>query len=155
MVIPTNAIVAVAEKVLEFNIINIRMRKEDWDEYVKVGYELITEYACINSIKLDHNAESQIVHMFARKLRRTDIGTHPIAIQMMEAVQSNDKRALGTIGDECLLIQSFPLKKHRWPSDTYYIDMGTISYGLAGNVVMEQHFVPASKILSSMFQSQL
>ena len=145
----------VAERVLGSSVINICMRKEDWFDYVNVGYELITEYAYINSIKLDHNAESQIVHMFARNLRRTDIGTHPIAIQMMEAVQANDKKALGTIGDECLLIQSFPLKKHRWPSDTYYIDMGTIGYGLSGNVVMEQHFIPASKILSSMFQSQL
>ena len=145
----------VAERVLGSSVINICMRKEDWFDYVKVGYELVTEYAYINSIKLDHNAESQIVHMFARNLRRTDIGTHPIAIQMMEAVQANDKKALGTIGDECLLIQSFPLKKHRWPSDTYYIDMGTIGYGLSGNVVMEQHFIPASKILSSMFQSQL
>ena len=130
------------------------MRKEDWFDYVKVGYELVTEHAALISITLDHTTESQIVHIFARNFRRTDIGTHPIAIQMMEAVQANDKKALGTVGDECLLIQSFPLRKHRWPSDTYYIDMGTIGYGLAGNTVMEQHFIPASKILSSMFQSQ-
>ena len=131
------------------------MRKEDWFDYVKVGYELVTEHAALISVKLDHNTECQIVHIFAKNLRRTDIGTQPIATQLMEAVQINDKQALGKVGDECLLIQSFPLRFHRWPSDTYYIDMGTIGYGLAGNSVMEQNFVTASKILNSMFQTQL
>lgn len=131
------------------------MHQEEWFDYVKVGYELVTEHAEMLSVRLDHITESQIVHMFARNLRRTDIGSHPIAILLMEAVQTNNKKALSTIADECLLIQSFPLKKHRWPSDTYYIDMGTIGYGLAGNVVMENNFIPASKILSSMFRTQL
>lgn len=131
------------------------MRQEEWFDYVKVGYELVTEHAAMLSVKLDHIAESQIVHIFARNLRRTDIGSQPIAILMMEAVQANNKKALSTVGDECLLIQSFPLRKHRWPSDTYYIDMGTIGYGLAGNTVMETNFIPASKILNSMFHTQL
>jgi hypothetical protein len=142
-------------RVLEFSDINICMRKEDWFDYVKVGYELVTEHALLVSVKLDHNTECQIVHIFAKNLRRTDIGTHPIAIQLMEAVQVNDRHALGKVGDECLLIQSFPLRSHRWPSDSYYIDMGTIGYGLAGNSIMERNFVTASKILNSMFQTQL
>lgn len=131
------------------------MRKEEWFDYVKVGYDLVTEHAAILSVNLDHIAESQIVHIFARNLKRTDIGTQPIATLMMEAVQANDKKALGTVADECLLIQSFPLRKHRWPSDTYYIDMGIIGYGLAGNTVMENNFIPASKILNSMLHTQL
>ena len=131
------------------------MRKEDWFDYVKVGYELVTEHASLMAVKLDHHTECQIVHIFAKNLKRTDIGIYPVATQLMAAVQINDKQALSKVGDECLIIQSFPLRFHRWPSDSYYIDMGTIGYGLAGNNIMEKHFVTASKILNSMFKSQL
>lgn len=131
------------------------MRKDDWFDYVKVGYDLINEHASLNSIKLTHVFESQIVHIFAKNFRRTDIGVHPVAMQLMEAVNRNDKVALGQVGDECLIIQSFPLRVHKWPSNTYYIDMGVIGYGLAGNEIMEKNFITASKILNSMLRQQL
>jgi len=125
-----------------------------WFDYVKSCYELILESEGKTAIVLTHEVESYIVHLMAKNFERTDIGQIPVAVQMLEATTSKNYQNLLSVGDECLLIHSYPFKMSRWPTSTYYRDMGIVAYGLAGHV-MEQHFETASKILNTVFQRKL
>jgi len=123
-----------------------------WQEYVKAAYELIIESEGRCNIILEQDVEAYIVHLFAKNFNRVDIGNNPIAIQLLTEMQKPKKQAkYQPIADECLLINSYPLSKRRWPSDTYYRDMGCIAYGLANISEMENNFEVASRVLHEMF----
>lgn len=123
-----------------------------WQEYVKAAYDLILESEGRCNIFLEHEVEAYVVHLFAQNFKRINIGDEPIAIQMLTEMQKPKKQAkYKPIADECLLINSYPLKKQKWPSETYYQDMGCIAYGLANIDKMEKNFINASKVLNAMF----
>jgi hypothetical protein len=123
-----------------------------WFDYVKSCYDLVLEAEGRANIILDHEVEAYVVHLMANNFERTDIGTKAIAIELMSAMQQHDQEHYRLVGDECLIIHSYPLKRNRWPSSTYYQDMGQIAYGFAGHL-MEKHFVPAGQVLRTMFSS--
>lgn len=123
---------------------------EYWHEYRKAAYDLIIESEGLTATYLDNEVEAYIVHLFATNFNRTDIGDNPIAIQMLTAMQSN--KNYKPIADECLLINSFPFKRRRWPTKTYYKDMGQIAYGMANLAKMEQNFELASRVLHAVFK---
>ena len=121
-----------------------------WFDYVKSCYDLVLESEGTTGIILEHEVEAYIVHLLANNFTRTDIGTKIIAFEMLNAANSKNTKDFIKVGDECLLIQSYPIKKQKWPSQNYYIDMGTIAYGMA-NHIMENNFRSASKILNGIF----
>lgn len=121
-----------------------------WFEYVKSCYDLVLESEKTTSIILNHEVEAYIVHLLAKNFERTDIGDNIMALQIMEALHKKNNSELLSIGDECLLIYSYPFRKSKWPSNDYYKDIGIIAYGLA-NHIMEKHFNLASKILYTVF----
>jgi hypothetical protein len=123
---------------------------EYWHEYRKVAYDLILESEGLTSTYLDNEVEAYIVHLFATNFNRTDIGEVPIAIQMLTAMQSS--KNYQPIGDECLLINSFPFRRQKWPSERYYRDMGQIAYGMANLEKMEKSFDSASLVLHTVFK---
>jgi hypothetical protein len=122
-----------------------------WLDYVKHCYDLVIESEGLTDMILDHEVEAYVVHLMANNFKRTDIGQTAVAISMLEAVGTRDRKDLLRVADECLIIHSYPFKKNRWPSPTYYQDMGTTAYGLAGHI-MEDHFVPAGHVLSAIFR---
>ena len=130
--------------------INICMSKY-WLDYVKHCYDLVVESEGLTAISLDHEVEAHVVHLMARNFERTDIGNVAVAISLMQAINSGNRDNLVNVADECLLIHSYPFRKQRWPSATYYQDMGTTAYGLAGHA-LEEHFVPAGVVLNSIFR---
>ena len=121
--------------------------------YIKAAYDLIMESESKTNTYLDHQVEEYLVLLFADNFQRTDIGEQAIAIKMLEASQRKGTKQFKPIADECLLINSYPLKRRRWPSETYYIEMGTVAYGLANITVMEEHFEPASRVLHTVFRN--
>lgn len=121
-----------------------------WFEYVKSCYDLVLESEKTTSIILEHEVEAYVVHLLAKNFERTNIGDNIMALQMLEALHKKNAEDLLSVGDECLLIYSYPFRKAKWPSKNYYHDIGIIAYGLA-NHIMEKHFDLASKILSSVF----
>jgi len=122
-----------------------------WLEYVKSCYDLVIESEGLSEIILEHEVEAYIVHLMANNFERVDIGNQAVAIQMLTAMNTKKRDEFLKVGDECLLIHSYPFKKRYWPNPRYYVDMGTIAYGMA-NHIMETHFEPASKILNRIFQ---
>ena len=121
-----------------------------WFDYVKSCYDLVVESEGASALILQHEVEAYVVHLMANNFERTDIGTVPIAIQMLAAVQSGRRDDYLRVADEALLIHSYPIRRQRWPTATYFQDMGTTAYGLAGHM-MEDNFVPAGKILNGIF----
>ena len=121
-----------------------------WFDYVKSCYDLIIETEGRLNIILEHDVEAYVVHLLANNFERTDIGYKIISIELLEAIQTKNKEKYKNLGDECLLIHSYPLKRKQWPSPTYYQDMGIIAYGYA-NHIMESHFLPASKVITAVF----
>lgn len=122
-----------------------------WFEYVKSCYDLVTESENITKITLKVEVETYVVHLMARNFERIDIGKEAIAIQLLEAINTGRTDRLLTVADECLLIHSYPLRRSKWPSSTYYQDMGITAYGLA-NHIMEYNFDTSSKVLSTIFK---
>jgi hypothetical protein len=100
----------------------------------------------------EHEAEAYVVHLMARNFERTDIGEQTIAIRLLENFHQRNKKEYALIGDECLLIQSFPLKRRRWPSEDYYVSMGQMAYYMADNETMKESFIDASRVLSGIFK---
>jgi hypothetical protein len=125
-----------------------------WFDYVKTCYDLVVESEEFSDLKLEHTVEAYVVHLMAKNFNRTDIGNKAVAIQLLEAVNSKNRSEYVAVGDECLLIHSYPLKQNKWPNKTYYSDMGTTAYGLAGHE-MENHFLAAAKILNVIFSRSL
>jgi len=121
-----------------------------WLEYRRAAYDLILEIEGQTSTYLDNEVEAYIVHLFATNFERTDIGVTPVAIRMLTAMQKG--KNYHPSGDECLLINSFPFRRCKWPSETYYRDMGQIAYGMANLSKMEQNFEMASRVLHSVFK---
>ena len=125
-----------------------------WFEYVKGCYDLVLESEEFTNLRLDHEIESYIVHLMARNFNRTDIGNDAIAIKMLEAVQTGKKDNLIAVADECLLIHSYPLRKSKWPTSTYYQDIGITAYGMADHV-MEFNFTLSARVLSAIFRRNM
>lgn len=125
-----------------------------WLDYVKYCYDLVLESEGANSIILDHEAEAYVVHLMANNFQRTDIGEKAVAIQMLTAMGTQKKKDFIAVADECLLIHSYPLKQNKWPSPTYYQEMGTTAYGMAAHL-MEDHFDSAAKVLNFIFSRSL
>ncbi len=123
----------------------------NWFEYVKSCYDLVTESEGNTNLILDKEVEAYIVHLMAKNFERTDIGRQAIAIQMLEAVNTGRNDKLLFVADECLLIHSYPLRQSKWPTATYYQDMGITAYGLA-NHMMEFNFAISARVLSAIFR---
>jgi hypothetical protein len=99
-------------------------------EYRKASYEIvmIAESRC--NICLDEDVEYFVVDTLARYMEEPNIPTDAIAIKMLEATsQKGDKKKkqLQQIAEECLLIDGLELNSRRWPSKSYFRDMGQLA----------------------------
>lgn len=127
------------------------MDKQNWYEYVKASYDLVTESTQRYQLQLEQQVEAYVIHMLARNFENVQIGSEPVAIKILEAMQSNNRYLFRDIADECLLIYSYPFKRNRWPSEKYYAEMGILGYGMSGTEFMESNFMAASRVLQAMF----
>lgn len=103
----------------------------NWETYVKESYELIKEAENKLTINLSHEIEAYIVHVFAHFLDKPHINTEPVGVKLMASANlpvAQRKVLLKDVGDECLLINAMEWNKRRWPTDTYYAEMGMSAY---------------------------
>ena len=116
-----------------------------WQPYVKAGWEIVMEAQGKSQIFLESDVEAFLVHVIARTLDKPNIWDQPIAIRVLTAQQLSGKtraQALQTIGEECLFINGWQIKQERWPTKTYFVEMGEIAFGLASTSTR-----PADKLL--------
>lgn len=132
-----------------------------WQDYIRSSYEIVLAAEDKSKIYLNEELESYLVRLMATWFDKNDIPPEtPVAILMLTAMQSQhyDKQEqLKFVGDICLFYDSFKIKQRKWPSMTYYKEMGTTAYGMAylhsNNDIyeqMENNFATCSKILSNI-----
>jgi len=103
----------------------------NWEVYVRESYELIKEAEHKLTVNLDHNVEAYIVHLFAHFIDKPKINTEPLGIKLLSSNQlpvKQRKTVLKEVGDECLLINAMEWGKSRWPSSSYYQQLGQTAY---------------------------
>ena len=103
----------------------------NWDFYVKESYDIVRRAECELTINLAHELEAYLVHMFAHYLDKPNVNAQPVCIKLLESTHktlTQRKELLKQVGDECLLINSMEWGRSRWPSITYYSDMGQMAY---------------------------
>lgn len=101
-------------------------------EYVKASYEVILYGESKAGINLDHEVEAFVVHTFARYMENPRIPTDAIAIQLMTSLNKTGetrKQQLQKVAEECILIDGLQLNSRRWPSQSYFVDMGKVALG--------------------------
>lgn len=79
---------------------------------------------------LDYDVGAFVVHTFAKYMTTPITDEQPVAIRLLEAVNSDKpvrKRALLSVGEECVLIDGLGLNRNRWVSSDYYRNMGIIA----------------------------
>ncbi|MDB2315635.1 hypothetical protein N9V27_01530 [bacterium] len=136
---------------------------KDWNPYIKAGWELVTEATSVTPIYLDPEIEHFLVFTIARTIERNDIGSESVAIKILEARSIPRGRSrqpiLRAIGEECLFIDAWDIKKRKWPSMTYYSQMGQIAFMQSSlstrpnNELLEKasnSFTMLSKVLKSV-----
>ena len=99
--------------------------------YVKHSYEVILEAEASLCVNLEHNTEAYVVHLFARYLDNPNINREPVCIKIMESMHKprlQRRETLTQLADECLLINGFEFGKNRWPTNSYYKEMGKLAY---------------------------
>ena len=110
---------------------------------------------------LNEDIQSYLVRLVAKWFDKNDIPPDtPVAILMLEAMQTthyNRQQQLKDIGDICLFYDGFKIKQGRWPTLTYYREMGTTAYGMVHVYTsddiyeqLENKFTLCSKILSNI-----
>ena len=103
----------------------------NWETYVKESYDLVRRAENELTVTLAHEVEAYIVHLFAYYLDKPLVNTVPIGIKLLSASNlpvPTRKEVFKSVGDECLLINAMEWNKRRWPSDSYYADMGQMAY---------------------------
>ena len=103
----------------------------NWEIYIKEAYSLIKRAENELVIDLQHDLEAYLVHLYAHYLDRPLVNTEPVGIKLLSSNMlpiSQRKLVLKDIGDECLIIHAMEWGKHRWPSSSYYADLGQMAY---------------------------
>lgn len=103
----------------------------NWEIYVRESYELVRRAECELTVNLPHEIEAYLVHLFASYLDKPKVNTVPVGVKLLSAQNMPKpvrKQMLKSVGDECLLINSMGWGARRWPTQTYYADLGQIAY---------------------------
>jgi len=103
----------------------------NWEVYVRESYDIIRRAENELTVTLEHNIEAYLVHLFAHYLDKPTVNTDPVGIKLLASNTlpvPQRKQVLKEVGDECLMVHSMEWGKHRWPSDTYYADLGQMAY---------------------------
>lgn len=134
----------------------------DWRHYVSASYNIVAAAETNLKPKLDQTLEAYLVHLLAKHFREHSFGSKPVAISLMESMNlpgMQKKQALAEVGDECLFISGFEYNKSKWPSASYYQDIGTMAYGYAYIATnpkdvlyshLEENFTTLKKVLSNI-----
>lgn len=103
----------------------------NWEIYVKESYDIVRRAESELTVNLEHEIEAYLVHLFAHYMDKPQVNTEPVCIKLLESTSKplvQREKILKEVGDECLLIHSMEWGKTRWPSNTYYQDMGQAAY---------------------------
>ena len=100
----------------------------DWQPYIKASWEMVMAAEGRIQTMLDHELEAYLVHMMARNFRNSGIPPDIVCIELGQARDAQDYRQ---IGDACLFVDAWHIRRAKLVADDYYERMGQIAYGHA------------------------
>lgn len=100
----------------------------NWQPYVRASWELVMESEGKVKIYLEQEIEAYLVHMMARTFTDPSIPPDIIALEFANAKTKGDYQR---IGDSCLFIDAWDVKRAKLVERDYYIKMGQIAYSTA------------------------
>lgn len=118
-----------------------------WGPYIKASWDLVVESQGKTKINLNEDMQSYLVHMMARTMTDTSIPPDVICLEFLNAKTLEDYRR---IGDSCLFIDAWDVKRARLVATDYYENMGKIAYSYAStkNQIMSALYEDVSKNFS-------
>ena len=99
-----------------------------WQPYIKASWQLVMDSEGRTRINLRTELEAYLVHMMARTMINTSIPPDIICLEFLRAKTKEDFR---DIGDSCLFIDAWDVKRSKIVEPDYYQKMGRIAYGYA------------------------
>jgi hypothetical protein len=103
-------------------------RTMNWQPYLKASWELVMESEGKSQVFLDQELEAYLVHMMARNFRKTQFPPDIVCLEFSRAKTKDDYR---DIGDSCLLVDAWDVKRAQLVERQYYEKMGQIAYARA------------------------
>lgn len=103
----------------------------NWEIYVRESYDLIKEAESELMISLTEDLEAYIVRLFASFMDKPVVNDEPVGVKLLSSRSlplQERKTVLRNVGDECLLVHSMEWGKSRWPTETYYMEIGQAAY---------------------------
>ena len=100
----------------------------DWQPYLKASWEIVMAAQGQVQKHLDEELESYLVHMMARNFRNPHLPPDIVCLEFIKARHAQDYRH---IGDACLFVDAWQIRRARLVSNDYYYRMGQIAYGQA------------------------
>lgn len=99
------------------------------------------------NIHLQEELEAYLVHMMARTMIKTSIPPDIICLEFLNAKTKDDYR---DIGDSCLFVDAWDVKRAKSVEKDYYEKMGKIAYGFAALDKIAENFNFLSKVLRNV-----
>ncbi len=100
----------------------------NWQPYIRASWEIVMECERRSSVLLDDELEAYLVHMMARNFRRQDFPPEIVCLEFTRARTSEDFRQ---IGDSCLFVDAWDVRRARLVGRDYYEKMGQTAYAYA------------------------
>ena len=128
----------------------------DWQPYIKASWEIVMAAEGKMQTHLDSELEAYLVHMMARNFRNAQLTPDIVCLELGQARHVQDFR---NIGDGCLFIDAWRIRRARLVSNDYYQRMGQIAYGYAATASrpfdalfdrLGQEFKSLSKVLTGV-----
>ena len=128
----------------------------DWQPYIKASWEIVMAAEGKMQMHLDSELEAYLVHMVARNFRNAKLTPDIVCLELGQARHMQDFR---NIGDGCLFIDAWRIRRARLVSNDYYQRMGQIAYGYAATASrpfdalfdrLGQEFKSLSKVLTGV-----
>ncbi len=103
----------------------------NWQPYLRASWEIVMECENRSRLFLDQELESYLVHMVARNFRNPRLVPEIVCLEFSHARTPEDFRR---IGDSCLFVDAWDVRRARLVENDYYEKLGQTAYGYAAAI---------------------
>lgn len=100
----------------------------NWQPYIRASWEIVMEGESRSRQYLDEELEAYLVYMVARNFRNRDFPPDVICLEFNRARTADDFRQ---IGDSCLFVDAWEVRRAKLVDDDYYEKLGQAAYAYA------------------------
>ncbi len=127
------------KRFINFTLSKLCGEAMDWQPYIKASWEMVMAAEGQTKIVLDDELESYLVQMMARNFRNHRLPPDILCLELAHARRAEDYRH---IGDSCLFVDAWNIRRARLVSRDYYQRLGQIDYSHAA-----LHYTPFDAFL--------